>query len=245
MTDLDVIDDKDEIGAMMAQASAEIDAEMNDILGQIDDGTTVIEGRKYMKLGDGGLQLVENIRPQSLLQDQLVRALIGQALRLSGQVQAFRDHALDEVETFLDVLAEQYGAKRGGEKGNVTLMTVDQKFKVERSIGEFVDFGPELETARALFNECIQGWSATAQAELISMVNRGFKLSKGKVNRSALLGLLQVESDDPRWKNAQKALQDAIVVVGRKAYPRFYKRDARDKWVAISIDLASATGASS
>ena len=244
MTDLDVITNKNDISAQMAEASAEIDAEVTDILADLDDGTVEIESRKYMKLGDGGLQLVENIRPQALLQDQLVRALISQALRLSGQVQTFRDHALDEVETFVEVLAEQYGAKRGGAKGNVTLMTVDQSLKVERSIGEFIDFGPELETARALFDECVQGWSATAQAELVSMVNRGFQLSKGKVNRSALLGLLQVDSQDDRWKNAQKALQDAIVVVGRKAYPRFYKKDARGKWTPISIDVASS-GASS
>ncbi|CAL4866701.1 hypothetical protein MMA231_00945 [Asticcacaulis sp. MM231] len=236
MDDLEIITSKDALADEMASIAAELDTENAP---KLDDGVVEHGGRKYMRLANGGLQLVENIRPQSLLQDQVVRKLIAEAKALSGKVQTFRDHALDEVETFVDVLNERYGAKRGGEKGNVSLVTVDQTMKVERSIGEFIDFGPELESARALFNECVQEWGEFAKAELVSMVNRGFQLSKGKVNRSALLGLLQVQSEDQRWKDAQLALQEAIVVVARKAYPRFYEKDARGKWVAISIDLAS------
>ncbi len=205
----------------------------------IGDGVEEHRGEYYMRDAKGGLRPIQTIRPQDLLKDQLVRRLIVKADTVAGQVQAFRAHALKEVDDFLDVLFDQYSTRRGGEKGSVTLMTVDQQYKVERSIGEFFDFGPELEVARALVMECLAEWTEGTRPELRAIVTDAFQTNKGKVRRTALLQLLALDIQDARWQNAMKALRDAMVVVGTKAYPRFYRKDKNGRWQPISIDIAA------
>ncbi|APE43631.1 hypothetical protein BOO69_09550 [Sulfitobacter alexandrii] len=208
----------------------------------IPDGRKDIEGRTYMGDGKGGWQPIETIKAQHLLEDETVRKIVGYAKALSGQVARFKEHTFDDIGAFEAILAQEYDAKLGGKKGNATLMTVDGLYKVTVSVADRIVFGPELQTAKAIFDECLNEWSADARAELRGLVTDAFNTDKeGTVNKALIFVLLRRESDDPRWKRGQDAIRDAMRVVGSKTYHRAYCRDKHDApWQPITIDLAKA-----
>lgn len=208
----------------------------------IPNGRKDIEGNTYMGDGKGGWQPVETIKAQHLLEDETVRKIISYALPLSEQVSRFKAHTFADIGDFEALLAQEYDATIGGRKGNKTLMTVDGLLMIKVAVSDRVDFGPEMQVAKDLFDECLNEWSADARAELRGLVTDAFSTDKeGKINRALIFMLLRRESDDPRWKRGQVAIRDAMRVVGSKTYARCYQRTAHDApWEAITIDLAKA-----
>ena len=104
-------------------------------------------------------------------------------------------------------------------------------------------FGPELQIAKRLFDLCISRWAEGINDRIHALVNHAFQVDKeGRIDREALFGLRRLDIDDEGWRKAVAALNDSIRVQGSKEYVRFYKRETpRDKWRAVTIDLASAT----
>lgn len=208
----------------------------------IPDGRREIDGVAYMQDAKGGLQPVTMLRAQDVLQDEVVRKIIGYAQALSDQLARFKQHTFDDIGGFEALLAQEYEATLGGKKGNKTLMTVDGLFKVQVQVADHIDFGPELHAAKELIDACLIEWAADSRPEIQAIVTRAFNTDKeGQINRSEIFMLLRLEIDDARWKKAMKAIQDAMRVVGSKTYVRCYRRDTYDgPWRAITIDLAKA-----
>tara|TARA_R100001369_G_scaffold75766_1_gene104774 strand:- start:505 stop:1149 length:645 start_codon:yes stop_codon:yes gene_type:complete len=208
----------------------------------IPNGRTEVNGQFYMHDSKGGLQPVELIKPQHLLEDETVRKIVGHAVELSAQVARFKEHTFDDIGGFEAILEQEYDAKKGGAKGNMTLMSVDTLFKVTVQIADHVDFGPELQIAKELVDECLNEWASDARAEIRTIVTRAFNTDKaGQINRSEIFMLLRLEITDPRWLKAMQAIRDAMRVVGSKTYVRCYQRARFDApWQAVTIDLAKA-----
>lgn len=208
----------------------------------ISDGREEINGKTYMRDAKGSLVPVELIRPQDILQDETVRRIVGYALALSDQVARFKAHTFDDLGAFEALLEQEYGSKVGGPKGNKTLMSHDGLFKVSVQVADYIDFGPELQIAKELVDECLTEWSADARPEIRAIVTRAFNTDKaGQINRAELFMLLRLDITDPRWLKAMQAIRDAMRVVGSKTYVRCHKRRAADApWEAITIDLAKA-----
>ncbi|NIZ13929.1 DUF3164 family protein [Phaeobacter sp. HF9A] len=201
-----------------------------------------INGVSYMRNANGDLRATELVKPQDKLQDQTVREIIGYALSLSAEVSRFKQHTFEDIGAFEAILAGQYGATVGGKKGNKTLMSYDGLFKVQVQVADLIDFGPELQVAKSLVDECLTEWAADARPEIRDIVTRAFNTDKaGQINRSEIFMLLRLEIEDERWLRAMQAIRDAIRVVGSKTYVRCYQRPALDAgWNAIQIDLAKA-----
>ena len=200
------------------------------------------DGRVLIPDGNGGFDAVELVKPQLLIEDEMVRKLMGFADDLSAQISRFRGHSFGDIGDFQALLADHYGARKGGKKGNVTFMTYDGLFKVTVQVAEQIHFGPELQTAKNLIDECLNEWSETSRPEIRTIVTRAFNVDKeGQVNRSELNRLRKWDIEDPRWKSAMEAIADAARPVGSKEYLRFYKRDRHDgSWTPVTIDLANA-----
>lgn len=206
------------------------------------DGTIEVAGKKFMHDSAGRLVPVDLIKPQHLLEDQTVRKIVDYAQKLSAQIKRFRGHTFDDVSSFAELLAEQYQAKVGGKKGNITLSTFDGLFKVVVQVADQLAFGPELQVAKTLVDECITAWSDGARTEIRALVEHAFQVdTQGKINRAALFQLRRLDIDDDQWRHAMAALGDAIRVVGSKEYVRFYRRaNLAAAWEPITIDLAAA-----
>jgi len=205
-------------------------------------GEVLVNGKSYMPDAKGNLVPLESVKPVDKLEDETVRKIIGYADDLSAQVTRFRMHTFDDLGDFEALLAQEYGATKGGAKGNKTFMTFDGLMKVQVQVADFIDFGPQLQIAKALIDECLTEWSAESRAEIRAIVTRAFNVDKaGQINRSEIFMLLRMDIEDERWRSAMAAIRDAMKVVGSKTYVRCYRRDKQDApWRAITIDLAKA-----
>lgn len=205
-------------------------------------GEVLVHGKAYMPDAKGNLVPVELVKPQHKLEDETVRKIIGHARELSAQIGRFRGHTMTDLGVFDALLEQEYGAKRGGTKGNRTYQSMDGLLKVQVQVADYIDFGPELQTAKGLIDECLTEWSAEAAPEIRAVVTRAFNTDKaGQINRSEIFMLLRLSIEDERWQRAQVAIRDAMRVVGSKEYVRFYERDRFGaQWRGITIDLAKA-----
>lgn len=195
----------------------------------------------YRQNTQGHLVPLETIKPIDLARDQLVREIVAHAIALSRQIAAFKAQTFGDIEAFVDLSAEEYGAKIGGSKGNVTLMSFDGRYKIQRAIAERICFDERLQAAKALIDECITAWSAGSDAKIQLLVNNAFQVDKeGKINAGRVLGLRRVGITDDRWTRAMQAISDAVQVVGSKAYVRVYERDAVGVYQPIALDVAGA-----
>lgn len=206
------------------------------------DGIVVINGKSYMPNAKGGFDAVELVKAQHKLEDETVRKIIGYADELSAQVGRFKQHTFNDLGAFEALLAQEYGVTKGGAKGNKTFMTYDGLMKVTVQVADRIDFGPELQLAKALIDECLNEWSADSTPEIRTVVTRAFNTEReGQINRAEVFMLLQLDIEDGRWQRAMAAIRDAIRVVGSKIYVRCYQRPRPDaEWQNITIDLAKA-----
>jgi hypothetical protein len=200
----------------------------------------------YLMDGKGRMVPARAVKPQALLEDEMVRKVVGHAIDLANQIRRFRDHVFADAEAFQDLLLAEYDlTKRGARgKGNITFTTFDGLIKFQIAIGERITFGPELKVAQEAFRACIDDWSDGAREELRVLVDQAFAADKeGNVSREAVFRLLRVGFEDTRWKGGQDAIRDSIRVIGSKAYPRFYVRDTPEApWTSIPVDLATVGG---
>lgn len=203
--------------------------------------TSIVIPEGYLMDVKGRLVPERLIKDHEKLEDQTVRKILAYAEDLNAQIARFRGHTFDDVSSFMDILAEQYGASKGGTKGNVTLTSYDGCLKVVVQVQEFLTFGPELQVAKQLFDACISRWAKDVDGKVRALVDHAFQVDKeGRINRQALFGLRRLEIDDEDWQAAITALNDSIRTQGSREYVRFYKRsDPRGRWAAVTIDLAS------
>jgi hypothetical protein len=201
---------------------------------------TVPDG--YWEDAKGAFIPIESIKPEHQEEDALVKSLVEEAEELERRLAAFKARAFGDVQAFRDLVAEKYGVKRGGKKGNVTLSTFDGSQQVVVAIAEHLSFGTELEAAKALIDGCIHKWSEGANANLRALVDQAFQVDKaGKISTSRVLGLRRLAIEDPDWLRAMDAISDAIRVTGTKTYVRVYKRHPGcEEHVPVSLNIANA-----
>src|SRR3546814_8463243 len=109
---------------------------------------------------------VEAIKPADLLMDETVRKITGFARDLSAQIARFKGHTFEDVNGLQALIAQEYGVTVGGRKGNITLTSFDGCEKVQVQVADLIEFGPELQAAKALVDKCLSEWSADSRVEL-------------------------------------------------------------------------------
>jgi hypothetical protein len=187
----------------------------------------------------GRLVPESQIRPIDLTRDALVEQLVERAKPLREALAAFRKQAFDDIQAFIDLSAEQYRAKIGGLKGNVSLLSYDGRYKIQRAISETIVFDERLQAAKSLIDECLTDWVEGARPEIATLVQDAFRVdSSGNIRTGSVLGLRRLNITDERWVRAMQAIGEALQVVGSKTYLRIYERDANGGYQPISLDIA-------
>lgn len=209
----------------------------------IPDGIVAIDGVPHMRTSRGDLRAKSLFKPADLLKDEQVRKIMGFAVALSEQIARFKAHTFEDVGAIMDLLAQEYGVDLGGPKGNVSLTTVDGLMRVSIKVHDHFDFGPELQIAKALLDKCLTAWSEGAHPALQTLVSRAFSVDKvGQINRRDLFMLLEIDLPEDRdFCAAQKAIRDAVHVVGSRSYILIERRDnVQARYDRVTIDLAAA-----
>ena len=185
---------------------------------------------------------IANVSDADRLMTETVNTILGFADDLSAQIGRFKGHTFDDVYTTRDLLAERYGLRRGGEKGNITLTRFDGLARVSIKVAEQLAFGPQLQIAKQLVDQYIDEFRDEIPNEIMPLLTHAFQMEKpGVVNTQAIYGLQRLKIDHPVWEQAMKAITESRMVLGSKAYIKIERRaDYGAPWQTVTIDLAKA-----
>jgi len=202
------------------------------------NATAIPAGYRY----DAQRRLVHEdmIKPIDQARDKLVLELVDKAQALSKQLAEFKMSAFGDVAAFVDMSVEEYGVKRRGTKGNVSLLSFDGRYMIKKAVQESIQFDERLLAARALIDECLLEWTEGARPEVVALINDAFRTdTKGEIRTARVLALRRLNITDERWQKAMQAIGEACQVAGSKDYIRVYERVGdTDQWKAIPLDIA-------
>ncbi|MTD33975.1 DUF3164 family protein [Paludibacterium denitrificans] len=194
----------------------------------------------YKKDAKGRLIPVETIKPIDIARDELVSEIVKKAVEVKAHLATFKATAFADIQAFIELSAERYGAKVGGAKGNTTLTTFDGRYQIKRAVSDTLTFDEGLQAAKALIDECVHEWTEGARSEIRALINDAFNVDKeGKISTGRILGLRRLEIQDEKWQRAMTALSDSVRVQCSKSYIRVYERVGEaDQYVPIPLDIA-------
>lgn len=198
------------------------------------------QDKDYMLNAEGHLVPIAKVKDEDKLEDQLVNGVFDEAEKISRLLSDFKCQTFEDVQQFLELLAEKYQTSKGGKKGNITLTSFDGLRKVQVSVADYIQFGPQLQIAKELIDECISEWATGSNDNIHVLVDHAFRVDKNnRVNTQAILGLRRLNITEPKWQRAMEAINDSIRVTHSKQYVRFYKRTAPEaEWETINMDIA-------
>lgn len=197
--------------------------------------------KDFMQNAQGSYVPIENVKPVDKLRDDLVRSLMQKTKEVQKVIEKHRLDCLNDIKAFLELSALEHGVKFGGDKGNITLLSYNGKYKLVIANQDYISFNEKLQIAKELIDECIKKWSSGASSNLIALLNDAFKVDKqGKISTDKILGLRRLDINDSVWNEAMKAISDSITIEDSKRYIRFYeRRDSDGKYEHISLSPQS------
>lgn len=200
---------------------------------------TEIDLSRYRQDAKGNLIPLENIKETDLLRDELVMEIVAKAQAVRDNIAAFKQSTMDDIAAFAQLSAEKYGAKLGGTKGNIRLMSFDGAYRIALAMQDTLTFDERLVAAKALIDECINEWTAGSRPELKALINDAFQVDKeGNISTTRVLGLRRLSIDDEKWHRAMDALSDSVQVQTSKPFVRVYRREANGEYSLMSLDIA-------
>ncbi|MBC7953151.1 MAG: DUF3164 family protein [Rhodospirillaceae bacterium] len=188
---------------------------------------------------EGNLIHENNISKSQKIEDALATRLCKRAKRVQNAMSTFKEVVFAAHQKAIDEVLAANGAKKGGQKGNTRWISFDGTFKVEIQVRDRLEFGPELHAAQVLLGEYLSEVSTDANSDLRTLINAAFSVGEDQsCNVSDVLRLMRYQIKHPNWIAAMEAIKAAIRVTGSSTYARFYEKNQRGEWDAISLDLA-------
>lgn len=193
----------------------------------------------YMANAIGHLVPIDSIKEIDLERDKLVKEVVEMASEVNSTLKSFKTTLAGDIQAFLELSAEKYGADLAGAKGNLSLTSFDGKYRVLRCVSELLNFDERLQAAKALVDECLREWTKDSGAEVKALVEQAFQVDKkGRINTKRILSLRNLKIEHPTWKRAMEAIGDAVTVVGSCTYYRVYERDDEGNYHQIALDFS-------
>ncbi|HDR9585244.1 TPA: DUF3164 family protein [Burkholderia stabilis] len=202
---------------------------------------TELKDGDYRTDAQGRLVPIDLIRPIDLARDDFVMEALGKATRVKEQMTRLSAELLGDIDAFIELSAERYGAKIGGQKGNVTLTSYDGNTRILRVVPTSLTFDEGIQAAKALVDECVREWSAGTRSEIRVLIADAFQTDRiGKISTERVLRLRTLEITDERWLRAMAAISDSVRIQYAAAYVRIERRNEKTgKFEAIRFDLAA------
>lgn len=200
---------------------------------------------KLIERPDGSTIPYDKLEPAKQIEHDLVETLCKEAEFHSAILTKFKTQAISEMIAKRVMMLDDYGVKKGGKDGNLTLRTACGRYMAKMTVSKHVTFGSELEAAKALIFEFMEDELAKGGSEAIhEIVTKVFKLNgKGRIDTGGILGLREHRFEDERWQSAMQAIEDAICRDSSTTYVNFYRVDPNAEpkasgEVRISLNLA-------
>lgn len=200
--------------------------------------TQIPEG--YVMNVKGHLVPQSSVKEIDKLRDDVVKKMVEKSKELNQVMRDTKEVMFSEFENFVDVSAQEYDTKIGGEKGNTSLFSYDGQFKVQLAVNDNIVFDERLQVAKSLIDECLNEWTADSNDNIKALIGNAFQVDKeGKINTRRVLGLRSLKISDPKWLKAMEAISESIQVISSKEYIRVYERDEHGKYQQIPLDFSN------
>lgn len=195
---------------------------------------------EYMADRKGRLVPLNAVSEHDIEMDAFVKANIEKAKELQNTMREFKRAIFGDCHAFIALLDEKYSVKRGGARGNVTFTSYDGKYQISLKVADQLSFGPELQSAKSLIDECVKDWSEGSNENIRAIVDDAFDIDReGDLNTGRILTLRRIKINDERWIQAMEAISDSIIVTDTTAYINFRERDDDGKLQHITLDMAA------
>ena len=202
--------------------------------------TATFDPSQYRTDARGALVPVNSIKPSDLMRDDLIKEIIAKVTPLNAQLAELKRDVINDLRSFIDISANEYGVALGGKKGNVTLTSFDWAYRIQIAMQDTLHFDERLQAAKQLIDECLHEWTQNSGADLKTIVQAAFDVNKeGQINTSRVLGLRRLNIQNEKWLQAMNILSDSIQVQASKEYVRFYQRNKDGKYELINLDIAT------
>lgn len=202
--------------------------------------TATFDPSQYRTDARGALVPINSIKPSDLMRDDLIKEIIAKVTPLNAQLAELKRDVINDLRSFIDISANEYGVALGGKKGNVTLTSFDGSYRIQIAMQDTLHFDERLQAAKQLIDECLHEWTQNSGAELKTIVQAAFDVNKeGQINTSRVLGLRRLNIQNEKWLQAMNILSDSIQVQASKEYVRFYQRNKDGKYELINLDIAT------
>ena len=202
--------------------------------------TATFDPSQYRTDARGALVPVNSIKPTDLMRDDLIKEIIAKVAPLHAQLAELKRDVINDLRSFIDISANEYGVALGGKKGNVTLTSFDGSYRIQIAMQDTLHFDERLQAAKQLIDECLHEWTQNSGADLKTIVQAAFDVNKeGQINTSRVLGLRRLNIQNEKWLQAMNILSDSIQVQASKEYVRFYQRNKDGKYELINLDIAT------
>ena len=199
----------------------------------------MLEENKYLKDRKGRVVPIQQIDEHDIEMDAFVRKQVSKAKELQAVLRQFKQNAFDDCYAFMGLLAEKYNRKIGGQKGNVTFSTFDGSMQIRIAVQDTLTFGPELQIAKQIIDECLNDWAKDANQNLKTLITDAFEVDKeGELNTGRILSLRRIKIQDKRWEQAMDAISESLRIAVSKTYINFKEKDHIGKYNNISLDIA-------
>lgn len=197
-----------------------------------------IEGRTFYIDSKGGMIPEEAIRPIDLLRDQLVEGVLDRVMDMRRKMEDTKAECMADIETFINIAAEQYGVKLGGEKGNTTLTSFDGKARIVLAFSEALDLTEGVHAAKQLIDDYLTDLTKDSSSDLRTLVTNAFRVKQGKMDVKRILELRSYNITDERWKKAMDIISDSIRVASSKRCFRVHTRKG-DAFQQMNLDFST------
>lgn len=204
-------------------------------------GSAAVDTPGYMQDGKNRLVPVDMVSEIDKTRDGLVRHLVKNALDLQAKMIEYKQQAMGEIDSFVELSAMDYGVVLGGTKGNLTLHSYDMQYKIQVQIQEYFVFDERLKVAKKLIDDCLRDWTQDSRSEVKTIIDDAFQVDQeGRINTKRILSLRRLEIKDANWKKAMDAITDSLQVAGSKRLYRLYKKQpSTDKWLPIPLEMSA------
>ena len=93
----------------------------------------------YMQDARGALWPVQSIKEIDRTRDELVREIVAKVKAENVRLARLKAEVFGDIEAFVALSGEKYGVAMGGKKGNVSLLSFDGRYKLQRAIADRIE----------------------------------------------------------------------------------------------------------
>ncbi|WP_040509159.1 DUF3164 family protein [Gluconobacter morbifer] len=197
---------------------------------------------RIIECWDGSRIPARRYDPRRLLAHDTAHKLVSQAHVLRDIIREEKLKFYAEVDAYIDLVLESYGARLGGSRGGLRIEAIDGVCKVDVSVTDYQSVTAAIEAARVLMNEILDDLVGDASDDLRAIVANAFARNSktGKISTERVLSLRQLSLSHPKWPQAKDAISDAVVTAGSKRYIRFHERATpSDPWKQVDLNFSS------